>query len=485
MAHWLVVVAVVLAVGVGCTKRNPDVCCSSAPECAEIGFDDITPCEDLRVCVNSMCVDPQCTTSAECSDPTPYCVGQICAATCTADPDCTGAAGGPFCAPDGTCVACLDSTACTDPAAGVCDDTTHTCRACTEDTECGSGICLATEGSCADPGDVVFVSMAGADTGSCTQSAPCLTIPYALTQLTPTRRVLRIASADYTATDGLTLGQDVYVDAAGARVTRTTVGPVIDVSNSATVIVEGIRILAATNAVRVGPGTLTLQGAEIGGGTVSTTGHLTILASDLSTKATCTNSYLTVDRSRLDGVSANSCNLDVRHSDFDLDEGTALTVTNGQLIFENNVIVTHDHDGTGFRLDNAGTDAIVRYNTLVAPISKLTGASIAITCTGASSPIVTSTIIAWRSTGPIDAASTCPIRNSMFDLEAAGVPSGSLQQDIDAIFVDLTAGDYRPAAASMARGASEPGLDIVDDHDGTARPQPAGTVPDIGAYEVP
>jgi hypothetical protein len=461
------------------------VCCSSAPECAEIGFDDITPCEDLRVCVNSMCVNPQCTTSAECSAPTPYCVGQICAATCTADPDCTGAAGGPICAPDGACVECLDSTACTDPADGVCDDTTHACRPCTDDSECGSGICLATAGTCAAASDVVFVSMAGTDGGACTDTAPCLTIPYALTQLTPTRRVLRIASADYIAPDGIALGQDVYVDAAGARVSRTTVGPVIDVSNSATVIVEGVRILGASNSVHVGVGTLTLMNAEIGSGTVATTGRLTILASNLSTKASCQNSYLTVDRSQLFGVSASSCVVDVRHSDFDLDEGTAVSVTNGTLTLENNVIVTHDHDGTGIRLDNAGASSVVRYNTLVAPVSKLITASIALSCTGGSSPIVTSNIIAWRSTGPVEVGSTCELRNTLFDLEATGLPPGSPQQDIDAIFVDTTAGDYRPATASMARAMSEPGLDIVDDHDGTARPQPVGTAPDSGAYEVP
>jgi hypothetical protein len=194
---------------------------------------------------------------------------------------------------------------------------------------------------------------------------------------------------------------------------------------------------------------------------------------------------VTVPREHMDGdLGVDPVPVDVRHSDFDLDEGTAVTVTNGTLTLENNVIVSHDHDGTGLRLDNAGAASVVRYNTLVAPMSKLISASIAVTCTGAS-PVVTSNIIAWRSTAPIGAGSTCELRNSLFDLEAGGLPPGSAQQDIDAIFNDTGSGDYRPAAASMARGMSEPDLDILDDHDGIARPQPTGSAPDIGAYEVP
>ena len=54
-----------------------------------------------------------------------------------------------------------------------------------------------------------------------------------------------------------------------------------------------------------------------------------------------------------------------------------------------------------------------------------------------------------------------------------------------AIFSDEAAGDYRPGPDSLGRGASEPGLTIAEDHAGAPRPQPMGTTPDIGAFEVP
>src|SRR5688500_84224 len=82
MRGWprLIVASVIALAASACTKRNPAVCCSTAPECEEIGFDDITPCDGLKVCIEGSCESPTCTTSAECAAPAPYCVNQICTA---------------------------------------------------------------------------------------------------------------------------------------------------------------------------------------------------------------------------------------------------------------------------------------------------------------------------------------------------------------------------------------------------------------------
>lgn len=502
MVRWSPVVVVMLgAVAGGCTKRNPDVCCSSAPECAEIGFDDITPCEDLRVCVNSMCVNPQCTTSAECSDPTPYCVGQICAAACTADLDCAGAPGGAFCAPDGSCVACLDSTACTDPAAGVCDDTTHSCRACTDDDECGSGICLAAEGVCAGEQDVVFVSMAGTDSGECTSAAPCLTTSYALTKITPARQVLRIVSLDYITSSGVVLDRDVYLDADDVRIQRSTPGPVLTTQGQATVTIEGVRISAPTSspALAVLDGSITtalrldldFQGiAEVQ--VSSGAAELHLVASHLrSTPITCdTNATIEIQTSLFEQgstISATTCDVSVSRTMFDGAFEPMITASttaaSGSVSIENSIfVVSSSSEGRFFDLSATTAEKVLaRFNTFVDTTTTTTATDVFI-CTG---PIaVSSSVAAGPSSSPVSGG--CVVDHTLFDSRAGVIPGqGNATQDTAAMFVDLTNRDYHPSSGSPALGGSDPTQLVPEDYTGATRPMPAGSVADAGALEVP
>jgi hypothetical protein len=61
---------------------------------------------------------------------------------------------------------------------------------------------------------------------------------------------------------------------------------------------------------------------------------------------------------------------------------------------------------------------------------------------------------------------------------------GNRSADVETFFKDRQARDFHLAPNSPALGFGEPGLVTVD-LDGNARPIPAGSLPDVGAYEAP
>jgi len=82
-----VLLLVVVSVG-ACTKRNPNVCCETADECAEVGYDEPVPCE-LGVCVSRNCVETGCDGDEDCASP------ELCMqGTCRSPADRCAVAGG-------------------------------------------------------------------------------------------------------------------------------------------------------------------------------------------------------------------------------------------------------------------------------------------------------------------------------------------------------------------------------------------------------
>lgn len=64
---------------VGCTKHNPDSCCTSAVECEQLGLDQTYECSSGRVCSAGTCVAPECAVSSDCRDSArPLCSNQLC-----------------------------------------------------------------------------------------------------------------------------------------------------------------------------------------------------------------------------------------------------------------------------------------------------------------------------------------------------------------------------------------------------------------------
>ncbi len=185
----------------GCTKHNPDSCCSTTQECAANGIDQITGCETGKAC-NGMgtCIAAQCSTSADCTTTDlPVCANQLCVATCAVDAECVGIADRPLCAADGVCVGCTDSTQCMATTTPVCDMTARECRGCAEDVECPSDVCIDATGTCAMTDEVIHISTFGDNgAGDGTVAKPYQTLAFALAKVTTTKDVIHFDTAMFT-----------------------------------------------------------------------------------------------------------------------------------------------------------------------------------------------------------------------------------------------------------------------------------------------
>jgi hypothetical protein len=75
--------------------------------------------------------------------------------------------------------------------------------------------------------------------------------------------------------------------------------------------------------------------------------------------------------------------------------------------------------------------------------------------------------------------------HSLFD-ELTGAPAGqgNLTAPAAEFFADQSAGNLEPRASSGALGAADPAQQIGDDFFGTPRPQPSGSIADMGAIEA-
>lgn len=426
MNRYVVLLAAAALLG-GCAVRSFAACCSTAEECNQVGLDEVTACSAEQACVEGFCV-----------------VGE---------------------------------------ASG----------ACTSDAECDSGACLATEGRCATEDETVYVASTGMDTGDCTSEDPCATIPYALSEVSPERQVLRILGASYTADAGMNLDRDVYVDCDATSVSRNGIGTVVTIGTGATVIIEGMKIEDAmfdetSASITVAPdASLRLfdvdvvrgppaRGVWVNGGALRM--EETILS---QSGLECLDGAINARRNQFErsGAVLQNCEADVSQNRFSLAESQTFQANAGVVRFENN-LVTRDVSGNYLRLDVLAEGSEVRFNTFAGLYAPFSGDG-AVRCFG--DTVLSSNIIAIRTTGNPHFGSCPPPIATLYDAEA-NVPDANLVEGFDEIFVSAPGGDFHLAPTSAAIGAGD-ASSPAEDLEGSARPLPAGTLPDIGALESP
>lgn len=476
-----------------CTKHNPNACCTTAEQCSALGLDGVTPCRSDLVCNQAgACVMPQCSTSADCTSPdSPICIAQQCVAKCTSDPDCTGLAGTPHCGTDGVCVGCVDATQCTADAP-VCDSDVHACRGCTADSECAPGVCLDSSGMCAAEADVIYVRADGSDTGECTASAPCLTLPYAFGKIGGTRTVVHILGTT------LSVGSNavdlplrlVYLDGEDTTIRRDTMGPIFTATSGFVSTVMSHVVLSAgvdgNQALSISQGTVSIDHSSltgplaITGGTVDV-GHSTLTGATLALTTQCTNGgTLTIHDSVLHGsLTSTDCTLSVQRTMIDAMPKTLAAGGSGVVVIENNTITSTD-----YYTDALGVGGLpgstVRFNTFVNFSGVDMGAQV-LTCSG--NVDVTSNIFAWHSHMP---PSGCQVKYSLSDTTLGLLPgTGNHVGDAATFFANLGNMDLHLSTDSPAKGIGEMGLPVTTDLEGHPRSQPDGSAPDVGAYEAP
>lgn len=441
-----------------------------------------------------------CTTAADCGASAPYCIDQTCSASCETNTDCASGTA-PLCATDGACVACLSNTDCTDASAPICDATARSCRGCSADSDCSGGVCVEATGKCVADADVVFATMMGKDTGTCTRAAPCASLTYAMTQA-GARTVFHVLGSTLSLSGTLSISSDLTFDGEDTILSAPQTSS-FAISKTANVIVEGFHLtgptVAGTNtqppAVSAGDqSTVTLYGDTFTGPTslaLSTSPKVTLSHSHLGsldnggTSVTCSGGQLLATQNVFETSSLGSfgeCDLTVQRNRFESALDGSVQLRGGRLLMENNLIIHKDGYNDSISVATLSAGSTIRFNTIV-NTTALPSDGAALACD--STVVVTSNVFAYNSGHVI--TGSCETRYSVFDTQAlSSAGTGNKTADIEAIFVARASGDYHLSPDSVARGASEPGLTtmVTTDFDGKPRPAPAGSTADSGAFEA-
>jgi hypothetical protein len=445
-----------------------------------------------------------CATATECTDPAlPFCVNSQCSASCSVSADCTDPAAA-ICSADGACVGCETNDQC-DAAAPVCDSSARSCRGCSEDSECAGGVCIEADGTCVAEADAAFVTMMGSDTGTCTKTAPCETIEFALTKLAG-RTVIHILGGTLSQQSPISLTGTITIDgedttlSSGNQATFAITGP----SN---VIIEGVRMTtppaaaAPIPAVQVtgpqakvvfdtvdinGNNSVALRGVS-GADMTLRRSHIGTLAATTANTVECENSKLTIDQSRFETSkvidNGTQCAAKVTRTRFESNRDGSVQLSGGQIIMENNLIIHRDGFNDSMFANGMNAGSVIRFNTFINTTALPSdGAALGCDATVA----VTSNIFAYNSGHPI--TGVCAPKFSVFDdVSQTSAGTGNQVTGIDTIFVNRASGDFHLSEGSKARGAAEPGQEtmVTSDFEGNPRPSPAGTPSDSGAFEAP
>lgn len=490
--RWLFWLGCVVAAASGCTKPNPNACCTNEAECLALGSDELRPCGGGEVCSGNLCVPVQCETAEQCSGATPYCIDQLCVGSCQVEADCQGIPGAPICAADKVCVGCRDNADCSGTTA-ICDAEDRKCRGCEVDGDCASGICLEADGVCAVESEVVYVVPGRSDTGECSKLAPCGTLQYALTKANAPRTVIRIDGGQPFGVNSTVSisGRRVYLDSSGTTVYYNGAigGAIFDVAIGGFLTIEGVRFAPlSTHFVSTRSGIMRMHRVRVDGSSgnffrASGGGHLvarrlTIASSDWDCRdagaTTVLESFLTESV-----IYGSNCVFVAQRNKFASTRQQVL-LSGGTTIMENNLFIAQNELSDVLFLGAQGTGSRFVFNTVV-NVTGVVSEGRAMDCD--SGIRVENNIFAHRSTAPHP--SGCVPRFSLYD-DAYPLPVGEGNQatPFDMMFEEPTMWDFRPTPISPAREMSEAGATIAIDHAGTSRPLPVGTRPDVGALEV-
>ena len=397
-------------------------------------------------------------------------VGVPCAAdgTCPSGQFCDFAREPPLCvttpldAAIDVAVACSPSANTCPADAPVCDDATKTCRRCVQDSDC-AGACYESLGTCVDEGIALYVAKDGDDTGTCTRMAPCLTIARALALADDTRSFIVIGPGDYN--EGLVASRDTVLSGVSRTMapmlTRTVLGPALQVQNTATVVVETLAFSSTAGQAISGNNGTTIKvfGVVIAGAQNtaidSSGGTVEVRQSNF------TNNQRGVD------IRNNGKKLVVNRSIFSGHNDFALRIETTDYSVTSSLFVDNQR-GINIQVTPLATSRF-DHNTVVN-----TSNDFAVRCNNPG-PVVSNTIFFGNKTPPVDTG-RCTVRYSLVEntlLAGTGNVNGSPG------FVSST--DFHLTAQSRAIDAADPQSLEPTDFDGVARPR--GTFRDIGAYE--
>ena len=472
----------------GCTSSSQ--CSAPTPACAT----------DQMTCV-------QCTATdhAACTGATPACAtDQMTCVQCTAADQraCTGTT--PACATDRmTCVQCTatEHEACTGTAP-VCD-ASDVCRACTVHPECSSEACLPS-GACGDDTTVAYVDPAGSGT-SCTKASPCVSVADALkTGRTfvklhgTTDELVSIDSRDVT-----------FLADPGAQLTSTKNGVLLEIRGASHVAIYDLEITGASGMGAIGAGislptgftgSMDLHGVKItsnaAAGISASGGTLTVTGSTLSSNQgggiSVTGGMLTVTQSALSSnqgaaISATGTAVVISRSEIAANPGGGVSVSGAGATFDiTNSYITYNGLASGPRATQLGGVALLpndprsrfEYNTVAFNGSDGSIFAGGVTCAGAMASAAGNLLYGNAEGATTDDTTqkrgACQFGNTL--------ALGSTPGDLGFNSPRASPFDFHLTAASPSTVVDAGGICTGPDFDGDARP--IGNACDLGADEV-
>lgn len=459
----------------GCTKPNPNRCCTDEADCTAKGIPAGSDCEAGLLCRGNQCISIPCATSGSCDEAAPYCVADTCAESCTDDGECPGFAQNDrvsFCV-SGTCSECRANDDC---PAGMPVCAAGTCRECAEHDECPLGICKP-DGACAAESEIAFVSIGGTAGSDCTRLSPCTTLERAVA-LMPAREFIAVSPGTYSSAAAYTFpGTRFIVGTGDSRpvLTRSTAGPIISLSVGAQTRLEHVQISGAFGTNQDGHGIM----CGDAGGAPTVTLRDVVLTNNSDFGVFGRGCVFSIAQSRF---TANDIPLQLIDGNAVIDaneftqNGGGVALDSGIFTFTNNIIA-RNYNATrvvrGLNIFTSTPGTRVEHNTIAdngdgTEFAEL-GAGINCNATGVS-PVWPNNIVVRN-------------RNQTFGSNCS-FPSSILRDsdisDIRFRSPDSEPYDYHLQAGSIAIDAAAPGT-VTTDIDGEARP--SGAQSDVGADE--
>lgn len=476
----------------GCTKTNPALCCTSAPDCAKAGLSQPKLCGNGLACDHNTCVQADCQSDADCPSAHPACVLGLCAdcsasracavnapvcimdtstcGPCTRPADCAAFVSTPVCdTASGACVQCMTSDQCSG-ATPICD--ADACRGCRTDSECASGAC-APNGSCVPESAIVWISVNGTDSGSCTQAMPCSTLAYAIGQASNTREHIVLGAGFYPT--GITLDPlittvpELFIHGNGATLTALSGNSPPDIINAKLPLtIDNLKFFGDAIPLDVAAPVSLHQVSMQGTKHVNVSSSLT--ATDLSITGT-TDTSAAISLANTGGGSLT------------IDRGTiamassAISAGLGAQVHLQNLLIW----GTSVRAIAVVSAADIASSTIVDSGANTGGSPCTVLGQGALT--ITSTIIWQHGCGgdPTRDAVAGGAGTTFTNSIVSNTTPTPGTTDVDPRFVNEAAHDYHIQSTSPAKDAVDTGPQ--DDYEGDVRPQ--GPKYDIGADEAP
>jgi hypothetical protein len=349
----------------------------------------------------------------------------------------------------------------------------HACRACALDADCDSAVCDAATGMCVAEANVLYVSPAGPDTGTCTKAQPC-SIVQATAVADQTRNNIKLAAGQYSAHVVMT-NKTLIFYGVGATISAQGTNPVFEVDDNARLRINGASLIANTGntAIRCEGAAAATHTLELFRTTVDNTSTTmvanpcTVTVDESVLRTTNTSSYAVL----LVGPSVGKFNRTRFVGGGNGIGGLAnptVQITNSAF---KNMGTAANHGafvGAGFN---------VSFSTLVDSVVECSAQ-------GATGLTLNSSIVYWAASGaPADTVinqnGCTSVKNSVIfpNSQPVGATNVSMNPQLKNVVTD----DYHLLAGSPAIDRGDPASTNAIDFDGVPRPQ--GAQRDSGAFE--